>query len=220
MWTSDKLEKQIASLLRNGLRWSYTGCSRTDPDGVPLAVQPRVPTHAGWIVRSLLTFEALIAMPTVVVERALLEELGGFDEGQKFCEEVDLYVRLALRAEVDLVADPLCALRAHNEHYSDDHIGTHESWLRLLAKIAARVSEPDLRSLCRRNRSRKAVTLVRLYLEKGDVRGAGATFARVRSPSTWSSPSWWLAIARGLAHPLWPKLAAAAWTSRRGNAGH
>jgi glycosyltransferase involved in cell wall biosynthesis len=219
VWTSDKLEKQLSALRGSGRRWSYTGCSRTDQDGRLLTVQPHVPTHAGWIVRSLLTFETLIAMATVVVERTLLEELGGFDEGQRFCEEVDLYIRLALRAEVDLVPEPLCALRAHDEHYSDDQIGTHESWLRLLAKVPALVPDPDLRLLCLRTRSRKAVTLIRLYLGSGDVHGAVYTLARVL-PSVMSSPSWWLHIAKRLTRHVAPKPALAAWRRRRGNHGH
>jgi hypothetical protein len=62
-------------------------------------------------------------MSSVMAERGLLESIGGFDEGQPFFEEVDLFLRLSLASEVSVVTEALVRMRSHAQHYSADRIG-------------------------------------------------------------------------------------------------
>ena len=80
--------------------------------------------------------ERSIAMPTVVADWQLVDEMGGFDEEQRFGEYHDLCVRLAMRSEVSVVAEPLCSIRSHREHYSANRVAAYASWVQLYGKLA------------------------------------------------------------------------------------
>ena len=58
---------------------------------------------------------------TVIVRRALVEEAGGFDPRHRWCEDLDLWLRIALRHEV--VFDPV--LSVHMRRHPDQLIAEH-----------------------------------------------------------------------------------------------
>ena len=92
-------------------------------------------------------------MPTVVAERALVSEVGGFDELQLFGEFHDLCLRLALKGEVVTVRESLCSVRTHAEHYSSDKIADQTGWMRGYEKMASIAVSPSLRAYCARMRA-------------------------------------------------------------------
>jgi len=218
IWAPAKLEKQIAALRdRTERRWSYTACDRIDENGCSL-VNERLRTlvlQEGWIFEPLLKLEISIAMPTVVAERDLVRELGGFDEDQRFGEFHDLCLRLAMKSEVTAIREPLCSVRAHGEHYSGDRIAAHTSWMRLYEKMAALAPSARLRSLCVRMRAETSLNLARLQNDKGDYRAVWAT-VRSALPFSWRDSRWWRGALKEVARPAVPRVLMSALRRRRG----
>ena len=217
VWAASKLEKQIAALrARPQCRWSYTACGRLDEEGRHLAnARPQAPMpREGWILEPLLRLQVAIAMPTVVAERSLVQEIGGFDEQQYFGEFHDLCLRLAMRSEVVGLAESLCDVRAHDEHYSSDRTAADASWMRLYGKMADTIRTPRLRSFCRRMRAQKALQLARRHSDSGRYRESCSTLLRAARFS-WRYPGWWYHALAGLARPIVPDVVAAALRRRR-----
>ena len=162
LWAPTKLERQIAALAASeGSRWSYSACDRIDAEGRPLpaALQVIPAPRSGWIFDSLLALEVSVAMPALVAERALIEEVGGFDEELPYGEFHDLCLRLALRSEALALADSLCSVRAHDMHYSADRAAAHRAWMRLYEKFYALAPTAEGRACCERMRARFAMSL-------------------------------------------------------------
>lgn len=219
VWASTKLEKQTGALRdRPEGRWSYTACHRVDEDGQPL-VNNRPTRHVvreGWIFESLLMNpDAAIAMPTVVAERDLVDEIGGFDEQLRFEEDHDLCLRLAMRSQVVAVAESLCSVRSHGEHYSADRIGAYASWVQLYGKMAELAPNARLRSRCRRMRATTSVVLAGLEGDKGDYRAVWTTLGRA-SVFSWRYPEWWFGAMKAVVRPLVPKALLSAYRRRPG----
>ena len=207
IWAPSKLEKQIGALRdRANSRWSYTACDQIDDNGHPLAkthlrtiVRPE-----GWIFEQLLTLEIGIAMPTVVAERSLVDEVGRFDEQQRFGEFHDLCLRLAMKGEVVVVREPLCSVRTHDEHYSSDRIGDHAGWMRLYEKMANFTTVPQLRAYCEKMRAETSLKLAREQGIGGDFRGVWTTL-RGASSFSWRYPQWWWGVLKGIVRLIVPR---------------
>ena len=215
-WLPEKLERQLAALReRPRCRWSYTACRHIDESGrlIPKK-RPAPPAPEGWIFRQLLTLEIGIAMPTVIVERSLFEEVGGFDEQQLFGEFHDLCLRLALGGEVVVVREHLCAVRVHHEHYSSDRTANHAGWLRLYRKMAGMTDDSGLRAYCARMQADESLNLVRAHASKREYRLAWTTLVYAMTFS-WRYPHWWWAAVRGVIRSLIPNAVAAALQPRR-----
>jgi glycosyltransferase involved in cell wall biosynthesis len=209
-WAPRKLERQMAALRdQPQCRWSYTACRHIDASGrlIPKK-RPAPPAPEGWIFRELLTLQIGIAMPTVVTERALFAEIGGFDEQQLFGEFHDLCLRLALKAEVVVVREPLCSVRVHHQHYSSDRTANHAGWLRLYRKMASATPDPGLRAHCARMQADESLNLARAHADKGEYRAAAATL-RVALSFSWRYPQWWWAACRGAIRRAMPNAVAA-----------
>jgi glycosyltransferase involved in cell wall biosynthesis len=200
IWASTKLEKQLAALLgRVNSRWSYSACDQIDANGEPIPKKnPRpIVRPEGWIFEALLTLEIGIAMPTVVAERSLVAEAGGFDEQQRFGEFHDLCLRLATKGEVVVVSEPLCSVRTHDEHYSSDKVADHAGWMRLYEKMANFTTVPRLRAHCARMRAATSLKMAREQAASGDFRGAWSTL-RAASRFSWRYPQWWWGVIKGM----------------------
>jgi glycosyltransferase involved in cell wall biosynthesis len=204
IWAPSKLAKQIQALSAcTGSRWSYTACAHIDENGRTL-LNARARTFAcrsGWIFEPLLKLEVAIAMPSVLAERDLIKEVGGFDEQQRFGEFHDLCLRLALKSEVVAVAEPLCWVRTHNEHYSADRIEANVSWMRLYEKMAALAPNPRLRAYCARMRARTSLAVARLHGSRGNYGTVWRTLRRA-APFSWRYPEWWLGVCKGIARAV------------------
>jgi glycosyltransferase involved in cell wall biosynthesis len=205
VWSVTKLEKQVAALGASPQsRWSYTACDRIDASGNRLPTESRArATRGGWIFEPLLALEVTVAMPTVVAERSLLEEVGGFDEAQLYGEFHDLVLRLALRSEAVALPEQLCSVRAHDQHYSADRAAAHRSWMRLYAKFHSLAPTAAARDCCERMRARAALDLARLQGAKQDFQGVWRTLRSGRVWS-WRRPSFWYGYSLALLRPFMP----------------
>ncbi len=208
IWAPRKLEKQI-NLLRGSpdRRWSYTRCDRIDEDGRPIvddALRRRVPPD-GWILEQLLRDQKnQMAMASVVAARDFVEEIGGFDEEQRWCEDYALYLRLAMRSKVAVVPEELCSVRNHTDHYSGNRAAEYQSRMNLYGKMGRLVADPALRSICKRKRAEQSLILAGIHGDKRDYRAVGRTLAAA-SAYSWSYPDWWFGALKAAVRPFVPK---------------
>jgi glycosyltransferase involved in cell wall biosynthesis len=207
VWAPRKLDVQLAALQANPrCRWSYTSCDRVDADGRLLApsLQPTTRPRSGSIFDALLAHEAWAAMPTVVAERALVDEIGGFDEGQLYGEFHDLCLRLASRSDVIALAEVLCSVRAHDEHYSADRVAAFTAWMRLYEKFAVLAPTSHARACSARMRRRAALDLAARQGAQHDVRAVWRTL-RAGNVLSWRFPQLWHRGALALLRPFVPR---------------
>jgi glycosyltransferase involved in cell wall biosynthesis len=204
VWAPSKLQLQIEGLLDHpDCQWSYTGCDRIDENGQPLVNLRLSVPRPGWIFEALLRLEITIAMPAVVADRDLVEEVSGFDEQQRFGEFHDLCLRLALKSPAAAVPEPLCSIRAHQEHYSADRVAAFASWMRLYEKMEDFAPDPDSRRHCARARMETSLRLASLQGMNGNHRAAWGTLGDALTFS-WRYPKWWLGALKGFVRPAVP----------------
>lgn len=206
IWAPSKLEKQLSALRgATGARWSYTMEDLIDESGRPV-VNAALPTFAareGWVFEALLKLELAMSMPTVVADRELVNEIGGFDQLLRFGEWHDLCLRLALKSEVVVVREPLCSVRMHNEHYTADKVAEQAGWMQLYEKMSKLVPNRELRQHCERVRAETSLTLARLMGDRGNYRG-GLSVLRSVLAFSWRSPLWWWGAAKRVVRPAVP----------------
>jgi glycosyltransferase involved in cell wall biosynthesis len=171
LWLPAKLRLQCEGLRAHAVaRWSYTACSHIDAAGVPLAPDGIQPwrAHAGPMAEAVGCLRAHSALPTVMAERELLLELGGFDERLPLYEDHDLWLRLALRSEPDVVSEPLVQIRRHDAHYSGrDRHSEAECRAEFLERAWRQLAHRPCRAELRRLRVLQAAHLARLRAERG-----------------------------------------------------
>lgn len=174
VWDSSKLADQLAALSsRPDCRWCNSGVRIVDEAGAP---HPRWRTHPappeGWIIEPLLRRQVGMSTSTMLVDRALLLEVGGFDEAFLSGEDYDLCVRLALRSPVARVLEPRVRGRVHAGQFVGR--GWERPVLRTLSRIVRSAPSWGLRSLAAMEMmkvgalfaSRRARALVRRGLER------------------------------------------------------
>jgi hypothetical protein len=158
--------------------------------------------RSGWIFDALAALETSVAMPTLVAERSLLEETGGFDEEQLFGEFHDLCLRLALRSQVVGLREVLCCVRAHDLHYSADRAAAYRAWIRLYDRYSALAPSESGRARCAAMRARFALDLAALQSSAG----LGAVWRTLRAGKvlSWRRPRFWYGYSLALLRPFVP----------------
>jgi glycosyltransferase involved in cell wall biosynthesis len=150
-WTPTKLERHLAyHAAHPGTRWSYTGRVFIDAEGLPIPLSRFKPWRpvSGSILRQVIELEANIALPSVMVERALLREVSGFNEDWRSAEDYELWLRLAERCECGLLDEPLLEVRKHRAltgQRPDVSLGLAT----MLRAFAERSPDPELRTLAK-----------------------------------------------------------------------
>jgi glycosyltransferase involved in cell wall biosynthesis len=170
LWAPRKLELQLAALgADREARWSTTSCASVDTGFVLQLVRaapPRVTVpdiYLGNVVPG--------GGSGVVAERALLDEVGGFDPELSILADWDLWIRLAQAAPQAPVAEPTLLYLIHGANMSSDMAGCLDELSRMQHKYAGTVGsdladafgiETELwiaRALARRGRRREASRL-------------------------------------------------------------
>lgn len=206
LWAAHKLSAQLEALGRSGLRWGYTAFRHIDAAAAPL-VRSRYQAWRPTVYRTLegvVRLDAMIPLPSVIVERALLESVGGFDERLRYYEDYDLWFRLALQGEADVLATPLVSIRRHDQHYSDvDQALTRENLDQLFATMLAQLEDENLRGIVRRQRAVNSGRLAGVHASAHDARGMLRALRQSFAHSK-VQPLWWAGAARALARCLLP----------------
>jgi glycosyltransferase involved in cell wall biosynthesis len=183
-WHPEKLERQIAFHRANPrYRWSYTGLRLIDAAGdvLPGPFKPWK-AYSGWILPQVVALEAKIALPSVMVERALFRDADGFNEAFVLAEDYELWFRLAERAECGVIEESLLDVRKHVVPEPDrpDQV---LSFVRIYRDFAERTNDPALAVSARTRQAYKAVDAA-LMLAKlrrwPDARAAILVAFRVR----------------------------------------
>jgi hypothetical protein len=222
LWMPMKLERQIAALRAHPeRRWSYTGYIRIDAAGEPEACagyHQRV-RHRGAILERLLMNAVDIWTPAVVVERRLLAQVGGFNEQLPVFEDYDLWLRLAVQSDIDLIDEPLICVRFHDQHYRPDAgaAGMATSRQRSLQALQGLLRDPQLRALVGRVQARSALDLASLHAERDRLAAARALVSGCRR--SWRYRQWWAGLPRVLLKLLVPRFAIEAYRHGRGSRG-
>jgi len=173
VWLPRKLEAQLAAQDAAGVRWSYTGLELMDDAGRPVPFRAGgFVSRSGRVLRELLTNEAGATMSTLMVERALLDEVGGLDEGLHRRDDLDLVLRLAAREPVVAVDETLALLREHAGRSTAGTDGPHELTLRVYERFLARERDPALRRAAFEQCARLMVEGARYEAARGRYRRA------------------------------------------------
>ena len=192
VWTPRKLELQVASLRRSKeLRWGYTAYRYIDASG-QVAEGPGWVPHEGRALEASVRLCLMSALPSVIAERSFVAEVGGFDERQNFYEDHDLWFRLALRSNADVVSEALVLIRKHDGHYSHtDKLRAVECKAELLSRMHAMVDDPALREIARRQRALCAASLARLFLGARADRSRAVQTLLKSTTYSWPYARWW-----------------------------
>jgi glycosyltransferase involved in cell wall biosynthesis len=142
-WLPEKLARQMEALRGSpSHRACYTAFTFTDQDLSPLSTQRS--HRQGTALEDLLTLGNVIGTPsTVLFERRLHEEVGGFDPALSYGADWDLWIRLARRTEFLYVDEPLVQYRQHGGNMSRDVALLESDSVRLLEKAYAMPDLPD-----------------------------------------------------------------------------
>lgn len=208
VWLPMKLATQIASLRGHpSCRWSYTRFVLVDEACNPTSWARRTggwPAPGGRILDKLVKAETAIALPSVVVCRALLEEVGSFDEGQLGSEDYELYLRLAARSDVDAVDTPMTLVRRHGQHFSGQGVIPYESNLRVIDKLLSSGTVNHLSALLHEQRAELVAGLARRQAASGN-RVAALRTLWASAPCSWCYWKWWTGALRATARALTPE---------------
>lgn len=204
-WLPDKLTLQLALLREQPrFRWCYSPIIHIDAAGnlMPRAAPARPAATQGTSFERIARWEAAIAVPTVIVQRQFLEQVGGFDERRLLHEDYDLWLKLARESEVGMVRTPLTRVRHHGDHYSQPGEPELRDWIELFATWRQALPEPALKRILERQGARCSALLARHYAARGD--GPSMLRTITRSVSCWTCPEWWVGSAVAIARLVVP----------------
>ena len=109
-WVSKKLEKQIALFEREQqIGLVYTGIKFINSQFERILV----PKVRGDISKSILKKNYVGPTSSVVIKKALIDEVGGFDVTLPSCQDWDLFIRIGQVCEIDYIAEPLVLYFEH-----------------------------------------------------------------------------------------------------------
>jgi glycosyltransferase involved in cell wall biosynthesis len=204
IWLPHKLESQLISLRRHPeRRWSCTAFALVDAAGHRLAGREAcLPAASGWVRDRLLT-DAVVAMPSVIAARSLLEQVGPLDEELVMCYDDELWLRLGATSELDGVDETLTLVRRHALHGGSDIIAWRDR--RRVVETALRIdSDPRFTAILREQRALMSAGLAlshALYGKRSDA--LRTLFASV--PYSWRYGGWWSGAWHAAARVLAPR---------------
>jgi glycosyltransferase involved in cell wall biosynthesis len=151
LWLPAKLERQLDAINRDPeIRALHTGAARIDDELRLLWTEPC--GHSEDQLWDTLYFRNLPAlMSTLMVERELLDEVGGFDPSLVILQDWDIAIRLAQKGQLHSIPDVLSAYRYYGTSQSAD-VDIHvKPGLRVLEKAFADPQlPPEIRAQRRR----------------------------------------------------------------------
>lgn len=150
-WMPNKLEMQLTRLQDTHARWSYSKYQMITTAGAPQPHDGRWRPFEGLFVDRILTTEAAVLVPTLVVAAGLARELM-FDEQIPLAEDYDFVLRLAALEPGCVVDDVMAEIRMHDGRTTslsgpfDEYLGKVIAY----RKAARALPESDLRDLANR----------------------------------------------------------------------
>jgi len=215
LFLPEKLEKQVAFLdSYPAAALVHAGYEKVSDSGKSLGYRDTSKISGRVYPQILLNWSVLIATPCVLVRKNVLDEVGDFDEGLRWAEDLDLWRRIAQRYEIGVIPEILCQVRAHPGSASAGKTEAAPSFERYLRKAFA--DDPRLsRCFQRRALAKMYSNLSHNILAEGVENQM--VFVRLYSlqaildwPFQWSAYLGWLGSflggrIRGLLLSLWRK---------------
>jgi glycosyltransferase involved in cell wall biosynthesis len=216
IWDPQKLALQIEDLAAHPeCRWCYTGTVLVDEAGQEIhwVRDRRWPPHRGWILEPLVEGRAFAVTSTLLVERALLEAIGGFDPTLPPSEDIELGNRLAEASPASVVSMPLVTWRRHPGNRATASLEMLGYRVRILEGLLARTSSSRVRHLCRLQRIRVSLEFVSNFRRAGRYSEAWRALWRSFPYACWRPP-WWIALLKTLLRPAIPRGLLSLWYNR------
>lgn len=207
VWDPEKLALQIADLdVHPACRWGYTGFQYVDQEGQAIggtaAASGAAPS--GWILEDVLQRRAHIPPSATVVERQLLESVGGFEASLWPGEDLDLWIRLAEVSPAAVVPNPLVRMRRHPGNHRISTLDLLACRNRTYERALARTSSPHVRRLCRRERVRVSLDIAATARRAGDYAAARRALWMTFAQARWHL-RWYIAMLKTWLRPCLPR---------------
>lgn len=117
---------------------------------------------SNWLAR--IAVEQLIQTPSIVVRRDVYERLGMFDSRLTWCEDWEMWVRIAAAYPVWFEVEPLAVYRMHAASSTGRHLRTAENMRdvrRAITILQSYIPEPSARTIAKRSRQVWALKSIR-----------------------------------------------------------
>lgn len=195
LWLPEKLALQLQRLAAHPTcRWSYTGYLLVDADERPLSERSALlgPPLSGYILEPLLRFEVAVAVQAMLVQRSLIDEIGGFDEMIPIRSDYDFALRLAARSEVCSLPENLTWIREHAGRTTARlrHVDLYADQERVFRKAARAAANHRIRTLCLRQCATQLVGQASALSREGSHRAALAALLRAMRFAPLSRTLW------------------------------
>lgn len=177
LWLPQKLELQLRCLTSNPeCDWSCTGFEFIDATGTRIPQRSGEPyrAHSGWIRERLLTFAATATIQSLMVRRAVLVELGVFDEAFLTRADYDLELRLAARSQICALPETLVVIREHTGRMTkSERVATLlQENERVFRKAADASTNARMRRVCRQQCAMQLTKIAGIDSREGAHRAA------------------------------------------------
>lgn len=185
-WFSSKLERQLDAMARTpGFGLCYTGFRFVDDAMRPLRdFHPRQFDDA--LEAVLFEGNIVSSICTVLVERSLFEEVGGFDPALSQCADWDMWVRLARKTRFLALDEVLVTYRQHATNMSrSTPLLERDSRLVLEKGFGDPATPESLRTRMSRALARNWMVLAGSYYHAGRYRD----FMRCSLQALWHNPA-------------------------------
>jgi|GEM_PF-236322 len=153
IWLPEKLELQLQSLQQFEKLWSYGESEMIDESAqnLPFKTGKHIPL-SGWITKELLTNKVSVAIGSLMVQRKLFEELGGFDTNPDllFREDYELALRLSIKAEAIAVSNLLVRVREHQGRSTNALVDGNKLTAFVYGHFAKTCSDKKLKKIAKR----------------------------------------------------------------------
>jgi glycosyltransferase involved in cell wall biosynthesis len=144
LWAADKIEKQLDTLRKGGATVAlvYTGYAVID-EADSVIDNSHCPTATGHVLEALLTENFVGNGSSVLIRKAALSALGGYDSSLRAqdaegCEDLLLYLRIAACYEFALVPERLTGYRLTTANMSSNLARMLRSWRLVAAEMRRR----------------------------------------------------------------------------------
>lgn len=201
LWEPDHLEASRDALRgREAAGWCYASFQLCNADGSPLRRSSPAIFSEGWILSDLALLRIWIATSAVLVNRALFDRVGGFDDSMRNGHDYDLWYRLAPESPAVAVKRPTVRIRKHDEHERRSRTpraNVYEERVRIYERLRRSVAGAPFARVANRRIARYAATAALCHLAEG----ARPKAIRAARRSVRARPTYlrgWLTLARSL----------------------
>jgi glycosyltransferase involved in cell wall biosynthesis len=213
LWMPEKLARQLPYIEQNpeaGILFCDFEHERADAHRIEIVYADDYTVDHSDPLRTFFLQGGTILPTTSLIRRDVFDVVGGFDEDLKYCNDGEMWTRVA--NAFPMVRTP--GILARKREVDGSISSNIEKRLEAMHEISERVyaMRPDLRRYDRRRRSRLEIQAGLGWLLRKDGRGAWKSFARATmldpvSARNWSyliltslpgRPDWWLGLGKSL----------------------